>query len=125
MLLQIKNFRFWMQAKMGQRGAALVEYAILLAFVAVIGAAFIGSSDGTLAGNITKIVTKIKDLLAWMEREDSLEKKNASEYGYKTYTGIKAKNDFWSLVAEGIIPNTVKVGEYTYRINRSHWLPPV
>lgn len=63
MLLQIKNFRFWMQAKMGQRGAALVEYAILLAFVAVIGAAFIGSSDGTLAGNITKIVTKIKDLL--------------------------------------------------------------
>lgn len=61
---------------------------------------------------------KIKDLLAWMEREDSLEKKNASEYGYKTYTGIKAKNDFWSLVAEGIIPNTVKVGEYTYRINR-------
>ena len=63
MLLQIKNFRFWMKAKMGQRGAALVEYAILLAFVAVIGAAFIGSSDGTLAGSITKIVTKIKDLL--------------------------------------------------------------
>ena len=63
MLLQIKNLHFWMQAKMGQRGTALVEYAILLAFVAVIGAAFIGSSDGTLAGNITKIVTKIKDLL--------------------------------------------------------------
>ena len=63
MLLQIKNFRFWMKAKMGQRGAALVEYAILLAFVAVIGAAFIGSSDGTLAGNITKIVDNIKGLL--------------------------------------------------------------
>ena len=63
MLLQIKNFRFWMKAKMGQRGAALVEYAILLAFVAVIGAAFIGSTDGSLAGNINKIVDSIKSLL--------------------------------------------------------------
>ena len=63
MLLQIKNFRFWMKAKMGQRGAALVEYAILLAFVAVIGAAFIGSSSGSLAGNINKIVDSINTLL--------------------------------------------------------------
>ena len=64
MLLQIKNFRFWMKAKMGQRGAAIVEYAILLAFVAVIGAAFIGKGSGTLAGNITKIIDDIKNLLS-------------------------------------------------------------
>lgn len=64
MLLQIKNFHFWMQAKMGQRGAALIEYAILLAFVAVIGAAFIGSDEGTLAKSITDIIDNIKTLLS-------------------------------------------------------------
>ena len=63
MLLQIKNFRFWMKAKMGQRGAALVEYAILLAFVAVIGAAFVGSDAGTMAGKINAIIDKIKGVL--------------------------------------------------------------
>ena len=63
MLLQIKNFRFWMKAKMGQRGAALVEYAILLAFVAVIAVAFMGSADSSMAGSIQRITTKIASLL--------------------------------------------------------------
>ena len=64
MLLQIKNFRFWMQAKMGQRGAALVEYAILLAFVAVVGTAFInGTGSGTIAGSAKNIIDKISNLL--------------------------------------------------------------
>ena len=63
MLLQIKNFRFWMKAKMGQRGAALVEYAILLAFVAVIAVAFMGSADSSIAGSIQRITTKIASLL--------------------------------------------------------------
>lgn len=59
MLLQIKNFRFWMRAKMGQRGAALVEYAILLAFVAVVATAFIGDSDGSMAQSIRNIIDNI------------------------------------------------------------------
>lgn len=64
MLLQVKNFHFWMQAKMGQRGAALVEYAILLAFVAIVGTAFIGGSGGsTIAGSAKAIVDKISALL--------------------------------------------------------------
>ena len=63
MLLQIKNFRFWMKAKMGQRGAALVEYAVLLAFVAVIAVAFMGSADSSIAGSIQRITTKIAGLL--------------------------------------------------------------
>ena len=64
MLLQIKNFRFWMKAKMGQRGAALVEYAILLAFVALVGAAFIdGSAGTTIAGSAKSIVDKVSALL--------------------------------------------------------------
>lgn len=66
MLLQIKNFHFWMQAKMGQRGAALVEYAILLAFVAIVGTAFVSSSGSTasIATSAKKIVEDIRDLLS-------------------------------------------------------------
>ena len=63
MLLQIKNFRFWMKAKMGQRGAALVEYAILLAFVAVIAAAFIGGDTGSISASIKTIIKNISKLL--------------------------------------------------------------
>lgn len=65
MLLQIKNFHFWMKAKMGQRGAALVEYAILLAFVAIVAAAFINgdNTNGTIAENAKAIVEKINELL--------------------------------------------------------------
>ena len=62
MLLQVKNFRFWMQAKMGQRGAALVEYAVLLAFVAVIAAAFIGG-DNSISASIKTIIKNIGTLL--------------------------------------------------------------
>ena len=66
MLLQIKNFHFWMQAKMGQRGAALVEYAVLLAFVAIVAAAFISgdNTNGTIATNAEAIVNKINGLLS-------------------------------------------------------------
>ena len=63
MLLQIKNFRFWMKAKMGQRGAALVEYAVLLAFVAVIAAAFIGGDTGSISASIKTIIKNIGTLL--------------------------------------------------------------
>lgn len=63
MLLQIKNFHFWMQAKMGQRGAALVEYAVLLAFVAVVAAAFIGNANDSIAVHAKNIVTRINTLL--------------------------------------------------------------
>ena len=61
MLLQIKNFRFWMKAKMGQRGAAITEYVVLLAFVCVIGYALL--SNGGLDTKITAIITKVGTLL--------------------------------------------------------------
>lgn len=62
MLLQVQNFRLWMKAKMGQRGAALVEYAVLLAFVAVIGAAFL--DEGGLSQSINNIIDAIGRLLS-------------------------------------------------------------
>ncbi|WP_293838888.1 hypothetical protein [uncultured Phascolarctobacterium sp.] len=48
MLNQIKNARFYLQAKLGQRGAEMVEYAIVLACIAAIGVAYY-SYDASLA----------------------------------------------------------------------------
>lgn len=46
MLNQIKNARFYLQAKLGQRGAEMVEYAIVLACIAAVGVAYY-SINGT------------------------------------------------------------------------------
>ena len=42
MLTQIKNAKFYLQAKLGlsQRGAEMVEYAIVLACIAAVGVAY-------------------------------------------------------------------------------------
>ena len=37
MLTQINNVRFYLQARLGQRGAEMVEYAIVLASIAAVG----------------------------------------------------------------------------------------
>lgn len=62
MLTQVKNVRFWMQAKLGQRGAEMVEYAIVLACIAAIGAV-VYSSDGkgttTMKGVLDALWTKV------------------------------------------------------------------
>ena len=55
MLTQIKNVRFYLQAKLGQRGAEMVEYAIVLACVAAVGVYFYSASGGashTLKGTL-------------------------------------------------------------------------
>ena len=54
MMTQIQNLRFYMRAKFGERGVAMTEYAILLAFVAAVAVAFT-STDG-LKGAITGAV---------------------------------------------------------------------
>ena len=61
MLLQVQNFRFWVKSKMGQRGAAITEYVVLLAFVCVIGYTLL-ASDG-LSEKITDVIDSVKDLL--------------------------------------------------------------
>ena len=51
MLTQIKNVRFYLQARLGQRGAEMVEYAVVLACIAAIGVAYYsiqGTSGSTL-----------------------------------------------------------------------------
>lgn len=56
MMTQIQNFRFYMRAKFGERGVAMTEYAILLAFVAAVAAAFI--SDNGLKTSIESAIGK-------------------------------------------------------------------
>lgn len=52
MLTQIKNVRFYLQARLGQRGAEMVEYAIVLACIAAIGVAFYSAyGRDSYAGN--------------------------------------------------------------------------
>lgn len=51
MLTQIKNLQFYIQVKLGQRGAEMVEYALVLACICAVGAAVYGvgkrNTDGT------------------------------------------------------------------------------
>lgn len=62
MLTQIKNAKFYLQAKLGQRGAEMVEYAIVLACVAAVAAVYYNSSgdaSSTLSGAIKTLWTKV------------------------------------------------------------------
>lgn len=66
MLEQIKNARFYLQAKFGlsQRGAEMVEYALVLACVCAVGAVVYALSNdaeggNTLRGVINKLWTSI------------------------------------------------------------------
>lgn len=64
MLTQVKNVRFWMQAKLGQRGAEMVEYAIVLACIAAVGMVVYststsGQATSNLFGVLNSLWTKI------------------------------------------------------------------
>ena len=61
MMTQIQNFRFYMRAKFGERGVAMTEYAILLAFVAAVAAAFI--SDQGLKDSISGAIGSAKNAI--------------------------------------------------------------
>lgn len=65
MLLQVQNFRLWMKSKLGQRGAAMTEYAIILAFVAAVAAVVFSSKDVSagLGGAIKTAINKAIDQL--------------------------------------------------------------
>ena len=56
MVNQIKNARVYLQAKLGQRGAEMVEYAIVLACIAAVGVAFYAYEGGGTAENSLKSI---------------------------------------------------------------------
>ena len=55
MLTQIKNAKFYLQAKLGlsQRGAEMVEYAIVLACIAALGVAYYKANRTATGGTGT------------------------------------------------------------------------
>ena len=59
MLTQVRNLRFWMQAKLGQRGAEMVEYAIVLACVAAVGVVFYSNETGAATNGLNGVLTKL------------------------------------------------------------------
>lgn len=61
MMTQIQNFRFYLRAKFGERGVAMTEYAILLAFVAAVAVAF--TSTNGLEGAITGSINSAKNAI--------------------------------------------------------------
>ncbi|WP_293832153.1 hypothetical protein [uncultured Phascolarctobacterium sp.] len=58
MLTQIKNARFYLQAKLGQRGAEMVEYAIVLACIAAVAAIVYGTT-GTGTNSLKGVLEKL------------------------------------------------------------------
>ena len=71
MLNQIKNARFYLQAKLGlsQRGAEMVEYAIVLACIAAVGVYFYSSADqtdasGNAANTLKSVLQKLWNKVA-------------------------------------------------------------
>ena len=64
MMTQIQNFRFYLRAKFGERGVAMTEYAILLAFVAAVAVAFTSTSglSGAISGAVSSASSRIKSI---------------------------------------------------------------
>lgn len=63
MMTQIQNFRFYLRAKFGERGVAMTEYAILLAFVAAVAVAFTSTNglEGAISGSVDSAKNAITD----------------------------------------------------------------
>lgn len=94
--LVLHNF---IKNRLKQRGAALVEYAVLLSFVCAVGWSFVGSNNG-MTGSIGSIIHSVERLLGmngvvnvdsskWINFEGKLS-------GDLTLNGKKDENGQWS-----------------------------
>ena len=61
MRTRIQDFRLYLRARVGERGVAMTEYAILLAFVAAVAVAF--TSTNGLEGAITGSINSAKNAI--------------------------------------------------------------
>ncbi len=60
MLTQLQNLRFCIKAKLGQRGAEMVEYAIVLACIAAVGIYFYSvNSTGEGTNTLYNVLKKL------------------------------------------------------------------
>lgn len=85
--------------RLKQRGAALVEYAVLLSFVCAVGWSFVGSNNG-MTGSIGSIIHSVERLLG-MNGVVNVDKSNWIDFDGKlsgdfTLSGKKDENGQWS-----------------------------
>lgn len=86
--------------RLKQRGAALVEYAVLLSFVCAVGWSFVGSNNG-MTGSIGSIIHSVERLLG-MNGVVNVDKNNWINFEGKlpseklTLSGQKDKDGNWS-----------------------------
>lgn len=61
MMTHVKNLSFYLRAKFGERGVAMTEYAILLAFVAAVAVAFTSTNglESAISGAVGSAKTAI------------------------------------------------------------------
>lgn len=67
MLTMINMVKSYVEAKLGQKGAAMTEYAIILGFVAVVAAVVFASNGSTgissaITGLFSKVVNEMKTI---------------------------------------------------------------
>lgn len=95
--LVLHNF---IKNRLKQRGAALVEYAVLLSFVCAVGWSFVGSNNG-MTGSIGSIIHSVERLLG-MNGVVNVDKNNWINFEGKlpseklTLSGQKDKDGNWS-----------------------------
>ena len=93
--------------KKNKRGAAMIEYAVILAFVAGVGATFL---DGNMSGSINSIIKNVASLLG-METSGGNLLTSEGTFWHKYIMG----GQYYK--AEGAIKDTVDrwTGDYNYR----------
>lgn len=60
----LEIFNYLKARYVSEKAQGLVEYAILLAFVVVVGAIIVGTGDNTLANSVSTIFTKVQIILS-------------------------------------------------------------
>lgn len=60
-MVQLENARLYLQAKLGQRGAEMVEYALVLACVCAVGAIYYVVNGGDATNTLGKAVKGLWD----------------------------------------------------------------
>lgn len=60
----LEIFNYLKARYVSEKAQGLVEYAILLALVVVVGAIIVGTGDNTLANSVSTIFTKVQTILS-------------------------------------------------------------
>lgn len=60
----LEVFNYLKARYVSEKAQGLVEYAILLAFVVVVGAIIVGSGNDTIANSVSTIFTKVQTILS-------------------------------------------------------------